>query len=185
MCLSLQYETLRVYPAVIHIARYIQTEQSITTCKDSHLIKGPAKVYINAAALHSDTATWGVDASAFKPERWFAGTPPSYSTSPNVGIPELITPPKGTFIPWSGGPRICPGMKMAQVEFVAVIATLFRSCRVEVVCRSGETVEEARDRLVKSMQESQPKLTLQIENPEDIVLRWVKRSEHHFSPSRS
>lgn len=64
---------------------------------------------------------------------------------------------------------------MAQVEFVAVIATLFRSCKVEVVCQPRETVEEARERLVKAMQESQPRLTLQIENPEDVVLRWVKR----------
>lgn len=64
---------------------------------------------------------------------------------------------------------------MAQVEFVAVIATLFRSCTVEVVCQPGESVEEARQRLVKAMQESQPRLTLQIEKPDDIVLRWVKR----------
>ncbi|RDI83693.1 hypothetical protein Vi05172_g6265 [Venturia inaequalis] len=169
------YETLRVYPAVIHIARYFHTDQSIKTCKDSHLIKGPAKVYINAAALHSDTATWGADALDFKPERWFANRPSPYSPSPNAEIPELITPPKGTFIPWSGGPRICPGMKMAQVEFVAVIATLFRSCKVEVVLREGESDIEARERLVMSMQESQPKLTLQIENPEDVVLRWLTR----------
>ncbi|KAE9993167.1 hypothetical protein EG327_006166 [Venturia inaequalis] len=135
----------------------------------------PAKVYINAAALHSDTATWGADALDFKPERWFANRPSPYSPSPNAEIPELITPPKGTFIPWSGGPRICPGMKMAQVEFVAVIATLFRSCKVEVVLREGESDIEARERLVMSMQESQPKLTLQIENPEDVVLRWLTR----------
>ncbi|TID23421.1 cytochrome P450 [Venturia nashicola] len=177
-CLAFMYETLRVYPAVIHIARSIHTDQSIETRKGSHLIKGPAKVYVNAVALHSDTATWGADALAFKPERWFVNTntpPPPYTSSPTAEVPEFITPPKGTYIPWSGGPRVCPGMKMAQVEFVAVIATLFKSCRVEVVLREGESELNARERLVKTMQESQPLLTLQIEKPEDIVLRWVKR----------
>lgn len=90
-------------------------------------------------------------------------------------MPELITPAKGTFIPWSGGPRICPGMKMAQVEFVAVIATLFRSCKAEVVLKEGETDVQARERLETLMGESQPLLTLQMENPEDVVLRWVLR----------
>lgn len=64
---------------------------------------------------------------------------------------------------------------MAQVEFVAVIATLFRSCKAEVVLKEGETDVQARERLETLMGESQPLLTLQMENPEDVVLRWVLR----------
>jgi cytochrome P450 len=151
----------------MHISRYIPTSQTISTAKGDHLILGPAKVYINTAGLHLNTTTWGPDAWSFDPARWIL--------SSSSQTPELITPAKGTFLPWSGGPRICPGMKMAQVEFVAVIATLFKFCRAEVVLREGETGEQARVRLEKLMQESQPRLTLQMQNPEDVVLRWATR----------
>jgi cytochrome P450 len=116
-----------------------------------------------------NTETWGPDALKFNPGRWIPSSPEASEAN------ALVTPAKGTFLPWSGGPRICPGMKMAQVEFVAVIATLFRYCKAEVVLREGETERQAKERLEQLMQESQPRLTLQIENPEDVVLRWVKR----------
>ncbi|QDS69528.1 hypothetical protein FKW77_007545 [Venturia effusa] len=138
------YETLRVYPALLRISRYIWADQYVKTHNESHLIKAPAKVSINTAALHYDIATWGADALEFKPERWFA------------------EPTR---------------MKMAQVEFVAVIATLFRSCRAEIVMQKGETLEQARERLIRSMDESEPKFILRIENPEDVGLRWVKRQK--------
>ena len=158
-----QYETLRVYPPVIHISRYIRTDQTIKTSTSTHTIPAPAKVYINVAGLHLNSTIWGPDALKFNPTRWLPSTE------------DFFTPAKGTFLPWSGGPRICPGMKMAQVEFVAVIATLFRYCRCEVVLKEGETSEQASLRLEGVMQESQPRLTLQMDNPEDVVLRWTKR----------
>lgn len=64
---------------------------------------------------------------------------------------------------------------MAQVEFVGVIRAIFAEWRVEAVKKRGETQEMARDRLRAIMRESQPKLTLQVRKPSDVVLRWVKR----------
>lgn len=40
-------------------------------------------------------------------------------------------PSPGAFIPWATGPRNCPGVKFAQVEFVSVIASLLADSRVE------------------------------------------------------
>ncbi len=64
---------------------------------------------------------------------------------------------------------------MAQVEFVGVIREIFSVWRVEAVERLHETSEMARKRLEAIVQDSKPKVTLQIRKPRDVVLRWVKR----------
>jgi cytochrome P450 len=86
-----------------------------------------------------------------------------------------MTPPRGTYLPWSVGPRICPGQKMSQVEFVSVIVTLFRRCTAEPMLRDGESVQQARQRLLELVQDSQPVLTLQMNRPQDVCLKWAAR----------
>jgi cytochrome P450 len=100
-------------------------------------------VYVNSHAMHSNAAIWGADVNVFKPSRWI---------NPSTG--EIITPPKGTFLPWSGGPRVCPGMKMAQVEFVATFSTLFRGARCVALLDEGRTEEEQSERLEELMADS-------------------------------
>ncbi|KAM6536020.1 hypothetical protein FALCPG4_005541 [Fusarium falciforme] len=139
-CLALMIETLRLFPPVMHIARSIQSTQSITANGKTYHIIGPCTVYINSACLHTYPSIWGEDSTSFNPSRWLTpGCPVENS--------QLITPEPNSFIPWSGGPRVCPGKKMSQVEFVAIIATLFRTCRVEPVVKPAETMEQARERL--------------------------------------
>lgn len=64
---------------------------------------------------------------------------------------------------------------MAQVEFVGVMREIFASWKVEAVGRCGETEVMARERLKAVVKASQPKITLQVRRPSDVVLRWVKR----------
>jgi hypothetical protein len=64
---------------------------------------------------------------------------------------------------------------MSQVEFVAVIATLFRKCNAQPIAREGESTHLARQRLLDLLQDSQPVLTLQINRPEDVHIHWAKR----------
>jgi len=59
----------------------------------------------------------------------------------------IYHPQYGAFIPFSSGPRVCPGKKFAQVEFVAVIARLFRRHRCSPVLLKGETMVEAKKRV--------------------------------------
>jgi cytochrome P450 len=118
--------------------------------------------------LHSNPETWGKDALDFRPSRWI-------EENTTTEVEQLITPARGTYSPWSGGPRICPGQKMSQVEFVAVISTLFRRAGVAPVLRKGESMEAAQQRLVDITQDSQPKLTLNMQRPADIVLAWENR----------
>jgi cytochrome P450 len=119
-------------------------------------------------ALHTSPSTWGPDALAFNPARWLRPVEEGAQ-------PELVTPPRGTYLPWSVGPRTCPGQKMSQVEFVAVVATLFRRCTARPVVREGESVQLARRRVLGLVQDSRPVLTLQMGRPGEVLLEWAKR----------
>ena len=66
-------------------------------------------------------------------------------------------------------------MKMAQVEFVAVMAKVFKSCRISTAVAKGETEETARDRLKELMKDSQPRLTLQMNRPDEAIFKWHAR----------
>lgn len=87
-----------------------------------------------------------------------------------------MEPPKGQFIPWADGPRVCPGQKFAQVEFVAVLATLFRGHRVRPVLEDGESGEDGRRKLLAMVNDSAiSAITLQMQKPRSIALAWSKK----------
>ena len=117
------------------------------------------EIYVNQAVIHRDSAIWGSDIDEYRPSRWIDSSG------------EVIVPEKGTFLPWSGGPRICPGMKMAQVEFVATLATLFRAAKCEFV--GGDDLKENTRVLESLMKDSYLKLSLQMKEPGKVQLRWI------------
>ena len=165
---AFMFETLRLYTPLVHLGRLNPTPQTIQTRKGPRFIPAGTQCYINGVAIHVNPHTWGTDALEFNPMRWFC-------SSSSSSEEELITTPRGTFLPWSAGPRICPGMKMAQVEFVGVLFTILRRCRIEVVRSEGESEERAQKRFGDVMQDSQSRLTLQMNRPTDVTLRFVKR----------
>ncbi|KAK8104428.1 uncharacterized protein PG998_011461 [Apiospora kogelbergensis] len=155
-CLAVMFETLRLFPAVTMVMRSIATTQTIPSAQSPAtplIVPAPCAVYINIMALHTSTSAWGSDALEFKPSRWLR---PGY-------------------LPWSAGPRKCPGQKMSQVEFVSVIATLFGKCTAEPAPGEGETMLQAKQRLLGLVQDSQPIFTLQMNRPKEIRLQWAKR----------
>ncbi|KAI1622719.1 cytochrome P450 monooxygenase [Exophiala viscosa] len=176
-CLALMFETMRLFPPLVHIARTTDKNHdvTITTSTRSYLIPRGTNIYISTVGLHRDKSTWGKDAQTFRPSRWIIDetiTP----DSPTSTIANLKTMPKGTFVPWSTGPRSCPGMKMSQVEFVSVFMTIFRRYRCEAVrLDTNETDEQVQGRFEAVMEDSAPRLTLQMNRNQDLKIRWIKR----------
>lgn len=157
-----QLEILRLFPPALHSTRAVLEPQQLVDSNGTHLLTPPMDVYISQSSVHLDPAIWGPNVMEFKPSRWIDGSG------------QIITPPKGTFLPWSGGPRICPGMKMSQVEFVAIMATLFRSANCEPLPTAGlDKPEELRQRLRQLLQDSIAGLTLQVRDPQAVQLRWI------------
>ena len=64
------------------------------------------QVSVNFGAMQRDNDIWGEDAEDFHPERW---------ESMRTGW---------HYIPFSGGPRICPGQQIALIECAYVLARL-------------------------------------------------------------
>ena len=95
---------------------------------------------------------------------------------PNQKHESLISPVSGTFIPWADGPRNCPGQKFAQVEFVAVMATLFAKYRSKPALLTGQSPEDAK-RVLQSMVEGSmiSAITLQMQEPRKVALKWERR----------
>ncbi|KIW01468.1 uncharacterized protein PV09_07225 [Verruconis gallopava] len=158
--LAVMFETLRLFTPVLHSYRCTNHEQLVTDESGSHRLANGMDVFVNQAAIHRDSSIWGADSEAFKPSRWIDSSG------------DLITPEKGTFIPWSGGPRICPGIKMAQVEFVATFATLFYAAKCESIAAGVNPRENARF-LESLMRDSFFKLSLQMKHPSEVRLRWI------------
>lgn len=122
-------------------------------------------VMTNLVAAHLSPETWGPDPYVWRPERWIIKNEGSDSET-------LLQPPSGSYLPWASGPRICPGKKFAQVEFVAVIALLFQSHRVMPALQDGETFEEASKMILETVEDSEVTMTLGMKHPEKVRLRW-------------
>ena len=129
-------------------------------------------------ALHAHPRYWGDDALVWRPSRWIEH--PSDSASggdirTRLSGERLLVPEKGAYFAWSEGARSCPGKKFAQVEFVATMAALFRTHRVQPVPRKGETLERARRRVLDVVEDTRMQLLLQMRDPNSVSVAWSRR----------
>ncbi|MCJ1251528.1 hypothetical protein MMC30_008763 [Trapelia coarctata] len=85
------------------------------------------QVTVNFGAMHRDKDIWGEDAEDFRPERW-DGFEPGWH-----------------YIPFSGGPRICPGQQIALTETAYVLVRLLQEFK-DIENRDPEIafIEESR-----------------------------------------
>jgi len=167
--MSVMLETLRLYTPVVHVLRTNEKAQEIKTSKGTIVLPPNSSVIINHIALHLDPEVWpninrdsdpswvtsddekGLDESIFRPSRWI---------NP-IGSPRRIyQPPKGSFLPWGQGPRVCPGQKMGQVEFVAVMLKLLQEHRIDALPLMEESPRDVEQRLDGLLRNSVPKMTL-------------------------
>ncbi|CAG8984109.1 hypothetical protein HYALB_00006210 [Hymenoscyphus albidus] len=175
-----KYETLRLFGPVQTLPR--DTEDTPTTLQiqgTTHTIPPNTLFMINFSCAHTDTNYWGQtpnspssfeDAWTFRPSRWLIPT-----TSPSTPFNEdLLVPPRGTYFPWASGPRICPGRKFSQVEFVAVIARLFRKHHLKVAALPGKSDKMVRERTRRVLADSSVKLTLSMNDSTRVRFIWVE-----------
>ena len=152
-----------------------------------HVIPPHTIVFPNMIALHTDPEHWGSDADAFRPSRWLvhstSGQNIVHSNTTGCSLPDgschgetFIEPRRGTYFPWSGGARICPGMKFSQVEFVALLATLFKTHFVHPVQKPGETQLMARERIREALEHHTFGVALQIRDPTQLVVSWTEQT---------
>ena len=79
--------------------------------KSPMLVQKGSLVTANLWAMQRNKATWGPDAEVFRPERW-----------------ESIRP-GWNYVPFLGGPRICPAQQMVLTESAYVVVRLMQEFR--------------------------------------------------------
>ena len=173
-----QFETLRLYNPLLGIIRYTGLESTSLKVNEQNIqIPADTVVIPSLMALHAHPRYWGEDALVWRPSRWIEHS--STSTSKDIGnrlINErLLVPQKGAYFAWSEGARSCPGKKFAQVEFVATMATLFRRHRVQPVPKEGETLDQARIRVLDVVKDTRMQLLLQMRDPNSVAVTWSRR----------
>ena len=173
---AFMFEVLRLFAPLIHIAKETKVPQTITTSRGAFHFPAYTTVYLNTVGVHIDPDVWRnlnlapnearseTDELVFRPTRWL---------NPVSEAQAIFKPPKGAYVPWSAGPRVCPGQKMAQVEFVAIFLRLFQGHRIEAVrLKTAEGEVESRDmmerRLDARMRDSISILTLQMNDVYDV-----------------
>lgn len=102
-------ETLRLCPPASLIAR--QTTRDLEL--DGIHIPRATRVWVPACAIHRDADSWE-DPMSFNPDRFL----------------NKVT--RGSFIPFSDGPRNCAGRNFAMYEGITAIATLYQKYDVIV-----------------------------------------------------
>ncbi len=113
----------------------------------------------------------------WQPSRWISSSSTSGCetvVASRLHQEALNIPAQGTYFPWSAGPQNCPGAKFAQVEFVAVLARLFRDHRVEILREGKETFDEARKRALATTEDCDMELLLRMRNADKTRLVWKR-----------
>lgn len=143
-------------------------------------------VKLDLAALHHDPTQWA-DPLEFRPDRWIP------SASQVVGDKQssadtsdrsydwhsksLVSPTPGSFLPWTGGPRVCPGKKFSQVEFTRAIFEMFKGgARVRVVPERGESQEQAEERGCKIVRDTRVTFVLKMAESQKLGLKWFVKA---------
>jgi|GEM_PF-429344 len=107
-------ESMRLYSPVPYFPRETAEARDIR----SHHLKEKAQCTVNTYFIHRNTRWWD-NPDVFIPSRFL-----EEGKCPND---------KMAFIPFSAGPRICPGANFATVEAVLILSSLFRSYKIKVV----------------------------------------------------
>ncbi|TVY45728.1 Cytochrome P450 [Lachnellula subtilissima] len=171
-CLALMFETLRLYGPVVAFPRAVNdSHQTLTIQGKQHVIPPHTVIFGTFTAIHA-TKYWGSEPYDWKPERWILKN----EMENDIGNEELLQPPLSSFMPWSSGPRVCPGKKFAQVEFVATLALLFQHHRVKPIPEPGESPSGSKARLLQAVQDSDIATTLKMNHPEKVRLWWENDS---------
>ncbi|OJJ97552.1 hypothetical protein ASPACDRAFT_32477 [Aspergillus aculeatus ATCC 16872] len=165
-CRSIILETLRLFPPIQSLPKWTSSEpQSLQVGDRTIVIPNDVGVHPSLLAMHIDARYWS-DPMAWKPSRWITVAEASE---------RVITPARSSFLPWSDGPQNCPGNKFSQVEFVAVMATLLRTHRVDAIAKPGESFRETQARVLATTQDVDMLLLLRMTDADRVrmVIRRV------------
>jgi cytochrome P450 len=121
---------MRLYPPAWIIGRRASADLQL----DGWTVPAGTLVSTSPWVLHHDDRWWG-DAAAFRPERWLTREGTFDEQAPGQ--------PKGAYLPFSAGRRVCIGESFAWTEGVLVLAALAREWAPELLPETSAEVSPA------------------------------------------
>ncbi|KAK3359113.1 cytochrome P450 [Lasiosphaeria hispida] len=162
-------ETMRMMPPVTAIPKIVSPTSDQAITYEGRRIVLPAGLSINmvAPAIHRNPRWWPTkpsertgrptDLDEWIPERWYRATAKSSNGSDAAEDGEdyggfqgsdtsasLYRPVRGSFVPFSDGPRSCLGRRIAVVELIAALGVIFQKYSVELAVDEWATDEEVK-----------------------------------------
>ena len=110
------HETLRLSPSVPKNGKLAVNDVELP---DGTFVPAGAAVIINAYTNGRREDLWGSNAHEFVPERWLDASKPQ--------------PSQAVYPAFHGGPRLCLGKNLAEIEGVFVLASLVKSFEFQVL----------------------------------------------------
>lgn len=173
--------------------RWTAEGQRLTIDGKEYALPPGTTIKLDFAALHHDPDSWGADALEFRPDRWIpsaaqGGDGEGVSGASKEGGGEqrsydwqsksLITTAPGTFLPWTGGPRVCPGKKFSQVEFTRAVFEMFKGgARVRVAREEGESQEQAEARAWDILNQTRVSFVVKMVDSEKLGVKWFVKED--------
>ncbi|KAI1654488.1 cytochrome P450 [Daldinia decipiens] len=197
-CMAILYETLRLKTLVAEVKWTSNNLQCLDIGDRTAMIPPRTLLIPSYKYVHQHPKYWGPNAQKWIPNRWIGEAKGNETSKPavavqtqniveqdedlkrqNVGDDEILLPPpsRGNYLGWSRGARDCPGKKFSKVEWVAILAALFRDWKVEPRLLENETFAEARTRTLDFIEKETDYggLLLQLMHPEKLPLVWSHR----------
>ncbi|KAH8772005.1 putative cytochrome P450 [Diaporthe sp. PMI_573] len=170
-CMAILHETLRVKTLVAEVKWTSAQTQSLNVSGQTLTIPPRTLIVPSYIYAHKHPRFWGPDAQEWKPERWIGQS----SSNSEILLP---APSRGNHLGWSEGSRDCPAKRFSQVEWVALLASMFRDWKVEPLRHETETCEESETRVLDFIEKNTEYggLLLQLMHPERVPLVWSRRS---------
>jgi cytochrome P450 len=216
-------ETLRMIPPVVEIPKYVTpgSDQVVVLQDRKHTLSAETYININAVASGRNPRCWptkpskisgaATDLNDYIPERWYrSSSQVSSNTANQSGDPEednfdlydgqnagasLFRPARGSYLPFSVGPRSCLGQRIAQVELIAALAVIFQKYSVELAVDEWATDEEvekmglaekqalyarAQAKGRETIRQADSLLTLKLNGGKHVPVRVVRRGKERF-----
>lgn len=189
----------------------------------THILPAGCDIVLSVITVQRHPKYWPAaspeDLDKFQPERWFetdaetaaakAAAKNEKKTADIVGADtedyggfsgpdtsaQLFRPVRGSFVPFSDGPRSCLGRRIAQVEMLAALAVLFQRYSIELAVDDWaddkaveamddearrEVYSKAQERCRETLRSATTILTLKLHGLTNVPVRLVPRGQERF-----
>ncbi|KAK2019248.1 cytochrome P450 [Colletotrichum eremochloae] len=213
-------ETLRLTPAVVEIPKKVSPEGDgiISLEGEKYALPKGAHVSIVGVAAHHNPRNWPSkpskitgaehDLDDYVPERWYRASIKAAQTE-DKGVDtedyggykgsdtseKMFRPVRGSYVPFSDGPRSCLGRRIAQVEIIAALSVIFQRYSLELAvdewasdaqvdamsrAEKQKLYKKAQDKCRETVNKATTMLTLKLPQGMSVPIRIVPRGEERF-----